>query len=110
MSPGSGIHGTTTEPVISTARSWSLSPNPHQPSRDAPSLSSLLRKTFATASPDKAFLKALSLFLSSDFMFYHQFLTSSQFGVKRDVATLSALRRMPIGIGRSEEHTSELQS
>ena len=41
-------------------------------------------------------LKALALFLSSDFAFYHQFLTSTQLGVKRGVATLSALRGIPI--------------
>ena len=49
-------------------------------------------------SNDKDFLKALSLYLSSDFAFYHQFLTSSELGVKRDRATLQALRDMPIGI------------
>src|SRR5262249_45006164 len=47
-------------------------------------------------SEDRAFLKALSLFLSSDFVFYHQFLTSVEFGVKRDRATLQALRTLPI--------------
>jgi hypothetical protein len=47
-------------------------------------------------SNDRDFLKALSLFLSSDFAFYHQFLSSSQFGVKRDVCTLSALLDMPM--------------
>ena len=45
---------------------------------------------------DKEFLKALSLFLSSDFAFYHQFFRSTQFGVQRGVATLDALRQMPI--------------
>src|SRR5262249_43249945 len=45
---------------------------------------------------DRDFLKALSLFLSSDFVFYHQFLTSVQFGVQRARATLQALRTLPI--------------
>jgi hypothetical protein len=54
----------------------------------------------ASASGDELFLKALSLYLSSDFAFYHQFLTSSQFGVKRDVATLAALRTMPVPLTR----------
>jgi len=49
-------------------------------------------------SNDEQFLKALSLYLSSDFAFYHQFLTSTQFGVQRGRATLNALRRMPIAI------------
>jgi hypothetical protein len=47
-------------------------------------------------SEDKDFLKAVALFLSSDFVFYHQFLTSVEFGVKRDRATLRALRTLPI--------------
>lgn len=46
-------------------------------------------------SDDREFLKALSLYLSSDFAFYHQFFTASQFGVQRGVATLDALKRMP---------------
>ncbi|MCP4658035.1 MAG: hypothetical protein GY856_21710 [bacterium] len=49
-----------------------------------------------STSNDHLLLKALSLYLSSDFAFYHQFLTSAQFGVKRDVATLAALRAMPV--------------
>ncbi|MGA2255128.1 MAG: N-6 DNA methylase [Thermoguttaceae bacterium] len=53
---------------------------------------------------DKQFLKALSLYLSSDFALYHQFLESSQFGVKRDVATLGALRLMPIAISNLSAH------
>lgn len=47
---------------------------------------------------DEAFLKALSLYLSSDFAFYHQFLTATQFGVQRGVATLKALRSIPVPI------------
>lgn len=47
---------------------------------------------------DKNFLIALSLFLSSDFAFYHQFLTSTQFGVQRGLATLNALREIPVPI------------
>jgi len=45
---------------------------------------------------DTPVLKALAVFLSSDFAFYHQFLTSTQFGVQRGVATLDALRKIPI--------------
>jgi len=44
---------------------------------------------------DRDFLKALSLYLSSDFAFYHQLFTSTEFGVKRDRATLDALKQMP---------------
>ena len=44
---------------------------------------------------NRDFLKALSLFLSSDFAFYHQFFVSSQFGVQMGRATLDALKKMP---------------
>jgi hypothetical protein len=45
---------------------------------------------------DRILLKALSLILSSDFAFYHQFLRSTHFGVQRAVATLEALRQLPV--------------
>ncbi len=51
-----------------------------------------------SATDDTDFLKALSLYLSSDFAFYHQFFASTELGVKRDRATLRALRQMPVGI------------
>ena len=53
-----------------------------------------------STSDDEPFLKALSLYLSSDFAFYHQFLTATEFGVKRDRGTLRALRSIPIPIAR----------
>ncbi len=60
-----------------------------------------------TPSNDKGLLKAISLFLSSDFAFYHQFLTSTQFGVKRDVATLRALREMPLPVDELRHRLDE---
>lgn len=45
---------------------------------------------------NKSLLKALSLFLSSDFAFYHQLFIASHFGVKRPISTLKALRKIPI--------------
>lgn len=45
---------------------------------------------------NRALLKALALYLSSDFAFYHAFLTSTQFGVQRGRATLESLRQIPI--------------
>ena len=57
---------------------------------------------------DALFLKALSLFLSSDFAFYHQFLRSSQAGIKRDVSTLEALRQLPVPLARLSR--AELQT
>jgi hypothetical protein len=47
-------------------------------------------------SGDAMFLKALALFMSSDFMFYHQFIRATQLGVQRAVATLDALRQLPV--------------
>jgi hypothetical protein len=57
-------------------------------------------------SGDSEFLKALSLFLSSDFAFYHQFFASTEFGIKRDRTTLNTLLQMPIPL--SELSRSEL--
>jgi hypothetical protein len=45
---------------------------------------------------DPALLKALALYLSSDFALYHQFFTASHFGVQRAIASLRALRQIPI--------------
>lgn len=45
---------------------------------------------------DIRFLKALALFLSSDFARYHEFLSASQLGVQRFVSTLSSIRELPI--------------
>jgi hypothetical protein len=45
---------------------------------------------------NRALLKALALYLSSDFAYYHQFLTSTELGVKRDRATLESLRQIPV--------------
>lgn len=45
---------------------------------------------------DKPFLKALSLYLSSDFALYHQFFSATEFGIKRPRANLGTLREIPI--------------
>jgi hypothetical protein len=44
---------------------------------------------------DVDLLKALALFLKSDFAFYCEFFLSSGFGIERDRSTLKALRRIP---------------
>lgn len=49
-----------------------------------------------SVSQDRPLLKALALYLSSDFAFYHAFLTSTQFGVQRGRATLESLRQIPV--------------
>lgn len=54
---------------------------------------------------DRDMLKALSLYLSSDFAFYCEFLMSTEFGVERGVSTLRALRTIPTPLahmGRNE--------
>ena len=51
-----------------------------------------------SCSDDVSFLKALGLYLSSDFAFYHQFLTATELGVKRDRVTLSSIRSIPVPI------------
>jgi len=47
-------------------------------------------------SNDDVLLKAIALYLNSNFAYYHQFLTSAEMGVKRPRATLEALRKMPL--------------
>jgi hypothetical protein len=45
-------------------------------------------------------LKALALYLNSDFITYHEFLTSSQGGVREGRSTLAALREVPAPLDR----------
>lgn len=46
-------------------------------------------------SNDSDLLKALSVFLSSDFAFYYEFFLSTELGVERDRSTLGTLRMIP---------------
>jgi hypothetical protein len=52
----------------------------------------------AIAGPEEqsAFLKVLSLYLSSDFAKYHQFMMAPQWGVFVNVSTLDTLRMLPV--------------
>lgn len=52
---------------------------------------------------DKTLLKALALYLNSDFAAYHQFLTTTQAGVQKSVSTLQALRALPVPFGISTD-------
>jgi hypothetical protein len=55
------------------------------------------RQIGIAARPERAgLLKALALYLNSDFVSYHQFLTTPQFGVQRKVATLRSLKALPV--------------
>lgn len=55
------------------------------------------RQIGIAARPEHAgLLKALALYLNSDFVSYHQFLTTPQLGIKREVATLRSLKALPV--------------
>lgn len=45
---------------------------------------------------DQDFLKALALYLNSDFVLYHQFFVSTQAGVQKTISTLRSLRTLPV--------------
>lgn len=53
-------------------------------------------------SGDEDLLRAIALFLSSDFAIYHQFFDSPQEGVRNGRATLASLRRVPVPFGRMD--------
>ena len=60
---------------------------------------------------NKALLKALSLYLVSDFAIYHQFLHSPEWGVSTSISTLKTLRRLPVPLGcLSDKELSEWAS
>ncbi len=44
-------------------------------------------------------LKALALYLNSDFAAYHQFLCTTQAGIQKTIGTLKALRTLPVPFG-----------
>lgn len=44
----------------------------------------------------KGILKALALYLNSDFVAYHQFLMSSETGIQKSISTKKALRSLPV--------------
>jgi hypothetical protein len=45
---------------------------------------------------NKRLLKALALYLNSDFAIYHQFFTTTQAGIQKTISTLKALRSLPV--------------
>ncbi|MFZ1086518.1 MAG: N-6 DNA methylase [Terracidiphilus sp.] len=45
---------------------------------------------------DKCLLKAIALYLNSDFVTYHQFLTSTEDGIQKSRNTLKALKSLPL--------------
>jgi hypothetical protein len=55
------------------------------------------RQIGIASTPEHAgLLKALALYLNSDFVTYHQFLTTPQLGIKREVGTLRSLKSLPV--------------
>ncbi|MBI5115496.1 N-6 DNA methylase [Candidatus Poribacteria bacterium] len=56
----------------------------------------------ASAQSETNLLKALSLYLSSDFVRYHQFLTTI-FGVERDQPTIDDLKRLPVPLNKMSD-------
>lgn len=48
---------------------------------------------------DKAILKAIALYLNSDFAYYYDFLCCSELGIGRDRSTLNTLRGLPVPFG-----------
>lgn len=50
----------------------------------------------ACGADDQPLLKAIALYLNSDFATYHQFLTATEAGIEKSISTLSALRSLPI--------------
>lgn len=60
--------------------------------------------------PEKAdLLKALTVYLNSQFVQYHQFFIATQAGVSREVGTLRALRGLPVptALTEGDHHTIE---
>ena len=55
------------------------------------------------AGEDTSLLKAISLYLMSDFVKYQQFLRSAQWGVNRSISTLDELKTMPVPTGLSDK-------
>jgi hypothetical protein len=49
-----------------------------------------------STSDNRPFLKAIALYLNSDFVTYHQFLAASEAGIQKARSTLRALRALPV--------------
>ena len=69
------------------------------------------RQTGIASKPENAgLLKALALYLNSDFVTYHQFLTTPQLGIKREVGTLRSLKSLPIPFHSDQKDWSAWES
>jgi hypothetical protein len=59
---------------------------------------------------NKPLLKALALYLNSDFVAYHQFLSTTQAGIQKTISTLKALRVLPIPFGNGGNSLCDWES
>ncbi|TVP75586.1 MAG: hypothetical protein EA353_13625 [Puniceicoccaceae bacterium] len=50
----------------------------------------------STHSKGSEILRALALILNSDYLLYHQFFESSEWGIQRSISTLQTLKRLPL--------------
>jgi N-6 DNA Methylase len=55
---------------------------------------------------NRSLLRALALYLNSDFVAYHQFLTTTQAGIQKSISTLAALRGLPLPFTASSDLTA----
>jgi hypothetical protein len=51
---------------------------------------------------DQTLLKALALYLNSDFVAYHQFFTTTQAGIQKSIGTIESLRSLPLPFEHGE--------
>lgn len=57
----------------------------------------------ASQGGNRELLKAIALYLNSDFVVYHQFLITTQAGVQKSINTLKALRALPLPFDGASE-------
>lgn len=59
----------------------------------------------SSSSDNRELLKILSLYLSSDFVRYHQFMISAAWGIERDRSELNNLLKVPIPLEKMDDKT-----
>lgn len=59
-------------------------------------------------SKDQGLLKALALYLNSDFSYYYEFLVTAQAGIQKSITTLQSLRSLPVPFSAAEPAWEEL--
>lgn len=89
--------------LVNAARNWAIFSNEHilVPPRQI---------GLAGNSDQTDLLKAVTLYLNSHFVQYHQFFTATQAGVQRQVSTLRALRTLPVPAALAEADRATIES